>query len=112
MPTQCPKDVVDAFLNDMRAAIKAGRYAFIPRRKNLQTLAAHGLLLADVLDELMHLTFANYISGPETDRDRPSSDPFWIFKSSIEGERIYIKVKIEYQTDKGVKIVSFHMDEC
>ena len=111
MANSRPQAVVEQFLKDMRAAIAAGNYSFIPRKKNLDTLAALGLLVQDVLDELTQLTFDHYISGPETDRDRPNTDSFWIFKSIIEGNSIYIKVKIEYQTDKGVKIVSFHIAE-
>ena len=101
---------VAQFLSDMKKAVNAGKISFIPRKKNMFTLAKLGLTMKDVKDELINLSYANYVSGPETDYDCPASDCFWIFKTMIDSSCIYIKVKVLYQTDGGVKIVSFHID--
>lgn len=102
---------VEQVLRDLRDAIRVNRVDFIQREKNMKTLARLGLLVSDVYDELMNLTFSEYISGPEEDRDRPSSDKLWIFKKRVCGELLYIKFKIEYQTDGLLKVLSFHIDE-
>lgn len=102
---------VQRVLGDLQNAIRTNRFVFINRTKNMATLSSLGLLMSDVRDVLMHLTFAEYTKGPETDRDQPSSDPFWFFKKTVCGQVLYIKFKIEYQTDGKVKVVSFHIDE-
>ena len=86
------------------------KYIPINRKKNLDTLAQLGILWSDAITEIYKLTSADYNSGPEIDRDRPSSDNFWIFKKHIYGDAIYIKIKVEYQENGDVRIVSFHID--
>lgn len=94
----------------MRSAIDNDNYTLIPRRKNLNTLARLGIMLPDALDEIYALTSLDYFSGPDIDRDIPCSDKLWTFKKYIYGENIYIKLKVEYQENKQVKIISFHID--
>ena len=36
---------------------------------------------------------------------------FWVFKKNVDGNSIYIKFKVLYQKDGGVRVVSFHIDE-
>ncbi len=100
-----------AILAQMRSALDAGKFQFIPRRKNMRTLAQLGLTVQDAKDEIYSLTPAHYHSGPMIDRDRPASDHLWVFKKRVEGEILYIKFKILYQQDGSVKVLSFHMDE-
>ena len=102
---------IEKVLKDMREAIQTGKFAFIERRKNIDTLTELGLMAKDIPDELMDLSCSEYIKGPEQDSDRKESDDFWIFKKKISGQVIYIKFKVEYQIDGGVKVVSFHIDE-
>lgn len=105
------KEVVEAVLEDMRDAINSGRYFPQDRDKNIQTLAMLGITWDDAVDEMLDLRFCDYIKGPETDRDYPKTDKFWIFKKNVLGNTIYIKFKIEYMIDKDLKVMSFHIDE-
>ena len=111
MPVHSSQTVVEKVLSDMKDAIRNGRFYFVERTKNMNTLAELGILIHDVWDELLELDYTNYISGPETDRDDPFSDPLWIFKRTICDHMIYIKYKVEYQDDGTVKVISFHIDE-
>ena len=102
---------VEKILSDMRNALQQGKFFFAHRSKNMATLSALGLLMSDVRDELLNLSFSDYINGPEIDYGFPTSDRLWVFKKSISGQVIYIKFKVEYQTDGKVRVVSFHIDE-
>lgn len=64
-----------------------------------------------VKEEIYDLKEEDYKSGPSVDRDDPSSDHFWVFKKKVDGNSIYIKFKVLYQKDGGVRVVSFHIDE-
>ena len=71
---------VEHILSDMRKAISDGKFLPVNRKKNLDTLTQLGLTWPDAKDEIYHLEFRHYHSGPETDRDDPLSDQLWIFK--------------------------------
>ena len=102
--------IVSAFLEDVRKGINAGKFIPVNRRKNLYSLAYIGITWDDAKEEIYGLSVGDYISGPETDRDDPSSDYFWKFKKYVAGHLFYIKLKVLYQNDKSVKAVSFHID--
>jgi hypothetical protein len=102
---------VDAFLLDVRKAIKNKNYTPQNRDKNINTLSQLGITWKDAIDEIYELSYSNYIKGPETDRDRPNSDSFWMFKKHVLGNVIYIKLKIRYQQNKSLLVLSFHFDE-
>ncbi len=101
---------IDQILVDMRSAIVSKKYIPVPRRKNIETIARLGITWSDALNEIYSLSRTDYISGPEIDKDRPSSDMLWIFKKNVYGNLIYIKFKMEYQENGDVKIISFHFD--
>lgn len=112
MPTYSTKEeVVENMLHDMREALAEGQYYFVSRTKNIESLSQLGLTVSDIIDELNELTYADYRSGPVADRDFPDTDKLWIFKKKICNEVFYIKLKVEYQTNKRVKVLSFHIDE-
>jgi len=49
----------------------------------------------------------NYYDGPKQDRDRPGK--VWEFGKKIDGNEIYIKLKIaEVNNEKLAKCISFH----
>lgn len=97
-------------LEDLRTAIDQGLFFPVDRSVNLKTLASLGLTWLDVKSELYDLDPYDYWAGPEIDRDYPQTDKLWIFKKDVLGKLIYIKFKIEYQADSGVKVISFHID--
>lgn len=102
---------VQKILSDMRYAIDNKKFYPIDRQKNLKTLSYLGISWDVAKDEIYNLKEEDYKSGPSVDRDYPSSDYFWIFKKKIDGNVIYIKFKVLYQDDGGVRVVSFHIDE-
>lgn len=102
---------IDNFLEDVRSAIDSKKFIPVNRDKNRWTLAKLGLTWKDAKAEIYDLKRANYSSGPETDRDHPETDKMWKFGKLVCGYHIYIKLKVLYQEDNGVKIISFHIDE-
>jgi hypothetical protein len=103
------RDEVEIFLKTARMAIDNGRFTFIPRRKNIKSMARLGLSLTNILDELYDLTYNDYVSGPEPDDDRHEKDPVWIFKTVVLHDSFYIKIKIFLENN--LKIISFHIAE-
>ena len=75
-------------------------------KRFVQQIVLDGFAFVGILNNLL-----DCYKGPEQDRDRKESDYFWIFKKKISWQVIYIKFKVEYQIDGGVKVVSFHIDE-
>ena len=104
-------DVVNRLLADVQNAIDNNKCIPINRAKNLNTLSRLGILWSDALDVIYNLSYNDYVKGPEEDRDRPGTDKFWIFKNIRFGELLYIKIKILYQIDKSLLIVSFHIND-
>jgi hypothetical protein len=107
---QVSKEAAEAFLNSVKEAIRNGKYTLIPREKNRKSMAQHGLLLKDVLDEVCNLSYANYIRGPEPDDDPNEKDAVWVFKTYIVTDTFYVKIKI-VSSDQSLKILSFHISE-
>lgn len=104
-----PADI-QKLLSDMRYGLDNRVFIPICRKKNLDTLAQLGLTWDDAKDEIYGLTVSDYVSGPDIDRDYPSSDKFWKFKKVVSNCLIYIKLKVEYQINGDVRVVSFHID--
>ncbi|MBQ3544320.1 MAG: type II toxin-antitoxin system MqsR family toxin [Lachnospiraceae bacterium] len=61
------------FLEKTKRLISAGKYDFVPRRKNMQALAQHGLTIADAKNEILGLMVADYYKGPKQDFDQNRS---------------------------------------
>lgn len=105
-----PTEEIDKILLDMRNAIDSDKCIPIYRRKNLETLSTLGITWSDAITEIYSLTSSDYFSGPDIDRDMPTTDKLWVFKKYIYGDIIYIKLKVEYQINGEMRIVSFHID--
>ncbi len=97
--------MLDEFLRQLQVELAANRWVLIPRSKNLQSIAAHGLTLRDVYRAISHLSDKNYSKGPMPDRNGDPT-PVWIFRKKIGGKQFYIKLKLDPQV--GVKCISFH----
>ena len=85
---------IAAFLERMKRLISAGKYDFVPRRKNMQALAQHGLTILDAKNEILGLVVGDYYKGPKQDFDHNRPGDIWEFKKNIDGNSFYIKVKI------------------
>lgn len=58
-------DEIRQFLQDVKTLLSANRYDFVPRKKNLQSLALHGLSLKEAKDEIFSLVVSDYYKGPK-----------------------------------------------
>lgn len=112
MSIQSSKLDIAAYLSEVKKLVSKGKYDFVPRRKNMQSLARHGLSLLDAKNEILGLTVSDYYKGPKVDFDSDRSGYIWEFKKDIEGIKFYIKIKIaDEKGDKILKCLGFHEDE-
>ncbi len=103
---------IAAFLAQAQGLLAEGRYVFVPRTKNLEALADHGLTIADAREEILSLTEEDYFKGPKTDFDISQPGDIWEFKKRVDGFRFYVKLKIQSRNGRDIlKCLSFHEDE-
>jgi len=81
-------------------------FAFVERGKCLDTIARLGITIEQAKEEILELTYEDYYKGPETDTER--SGYFWTFGKIINGEEIFIRLKI-VPCLKLAKCQSFHI---
>lgn len=75
---------ITAFLEKAKRLIVAGKYDFVPRRKNMQALAQHGLTVADAKAELLGFVVGDYYIGPKQDLDSNRQGDIWEFKKDVD----------------------------
>lgn len=83
----------------------------VPRKENNKALLDLGLTPKTRKEEIICITYQDYIKGPEEDRDKPGY--IWEFGRQVEGTDIYIKLK-QFTTESGkrtAKCISFHKAE-
>lgn len=103
---------VIVFLEKAKTLISAGKYDFVPRRKNMQSLAQHGLTIIDAKNEIIGLVVGDYYKGPKQDLDPNRPGDIWEFKKDIGGIIFYVKVKIVTENGKEIlKCIGFHEDD-
>lgn len=112
MNNQADKAKVAMYLVKVKKLVSAGKYDFVPRRKNLQSLAQHGLTPVDAKNEIIDLEVGDYYKGPKQDYDPARPGEIWEFKKNIDDVQFYIKIKIVQENDEYIlKCLSFHADE-
>lgn len=110
MGNDTSKIAVSIFLEDVKKLIVEKRYDFVPRRKNIQALANHGLTISDAKLEILELVVDDYYKGPKQDFDRPGE--IWEFKKKVNEVQFYIKLKIIEENGESIlKCLGFHEDE-
>ncbi len=67
--TQISTHEVKKYLVRIKTAISEGRYQFVQRRKNMESLSKAGLLVDHVKEILLGLTYSDYFNGPEPEDD-------------------------------------------
>lgn len=103
---------ISAYLAQVKNLISAGKYDFVPRRKNMLALSKHGLTITDAKNEILDLEVKDYYKGPKTDLDARRPGDVWEFKRNIDGAPFYVKVKIIQEDGEDIlKCLSFHEDE-
>lgn len=112
MSNQASASDIAAYLASVKKLLSSGKYDFVPRRKNMQALAQHGLTIADAKDEILGLVVGDYYKGPKRDLDSDRPGDIWEFKKSINGIQFYVKVKIVQQNGEDIlKCLGFHEDD-
>ncbi len=103
---------ITLFLEKMKKLLSTGKYDFVPRRKNMQALARHGLTIADAKSEILGLVAGDYYKGPKQDLDPNRPGDIWEFKKDVDGTQFYVKVKIVQENGENVlKCLGFHEDD-
>jgi hypothetical protein len=95
---------VNQFLEEFFDLINDEKFFTVPRKKNSDCLATLKLFEDDVIDEVLSLTYKDYVSGPH--KDNNGTGDIWVFGKVISGHLIYIKLKIDYD---NAKCISFHL---
>lgn len=112
MSNQADTTEIVAYLTSVKKLLSAGEYEFVPRRKNMQALAQHGLTIADAKDKILGLVAGDYYKGPKPDLDQNRPGDIWEFKKAIDGMIFYVKLKIVQEEGKEIlRCLSFHEDE-
>ncbi len=112
MATCVNKSDITSYLVQIKRLLSKGKYDFVPRRKNMQTLAQYGWTIADVKSEILGLVVDDYYKGPKQDHDLNRPGEIWEFKKNIDGRQFYVKVKIVKENGVDIlKCLSFHEDE-
>ncbi len=100
------------FLEEMKNLVSAGKYDFVPRRKNMMALARYGLTIKDAKNELLGLIVKDYYKGPKKDFSVSHPGDIWEFKKNVNGQPFYVKVKIvDVNGENILKCLGFHDDE-
>jgi hypothetical protein len=108
---QASKADIAAYLVKTKKLLLSGNYDFVPRKKNMQSLAKYGLTIIDAKNEMIGLTVNDYYKGPEKDQDAKQSGDIWVFKKNVDGTVFYVKIKIARTNGKDIlKCLSFHED--
>jgi len=102
------KEEINRFLGNFKKSINKHSLHVLKRDKNIKTIVELGFKLLDVSDEILRLTYMDYIDGPKTDYDDNYPGVLWEFGKNIKYEDIYIKLKLS--DDKPV-CISFHVAE-
>ena len=114
-PPNTNQDGIKAFLQEVKDTVTATQagyptWVLVPRPKNNDCLAKLEYTFTDVKAQILDLAVKNYIRGPFPDQDERGE--FWEFGKTIEGNEIYIKLKLaNFGNLKKVRIVSFHVAE-
>ncbi|MFH1368611.1 MAG: hypothetical protein ABII64_05755 [Elusimicrobiota bacterium] len=98
---------VTEFLQQFKT-FQTKKLVFFGNRKiNIDTLTYLGLTVKDIEENIQQLTYKNYCSGPEDDRDNPGHK-IWEFGVEISIFKIYIKLSDDFSFNYA-KCISFHI---
>lgn len=96
--------------------MKRGSFHLVKRwdRKNIDFISSLGLTIKEAirtihLPTIRKLTYKNYCSGPEKDRDIKNCN-VWVFGVEINNKEVYIKLSDNFK-NKLATSISFHEAE-
>jgi len=106
------KDTVRAFLRRFKEVAANHGIHIVDREETDRTLISLGFTRANCKEEIMALSVLDYSSGPDPDFSRPGSARMWVFGKDIDGQEIYIKIKVaEGEFRDSAVCISFHFSE-
>lgn len=96
------------FLKEFKEIVTTERKLYIvDRQEKNKSLSELGFTKKLCRDEILSLSVEHYYRGPTSDRDRPGE--VWEFDKKIDGNEIYIKLKIaDTGNERFAKCISFH----
>lgn len=106
-------DYVKKFLAQFKKAIEAnnGSLYVVSRQKNRDSLIILGLTEEIREEIILSLSLQDYCDGPK--RDPIWAGDVWEFGRVIEGEEVYIKLKLETICgNERPTCISFHKAQC
>lgn len=108
---EAEKEAIRSFLRKFKEIATKGRgIDIVNRSKNMQALANLGFTKKNCREEILGLSVDHYCDGPKRDQDKPGE--IWEFGKLIEGNEVYIKLKIaDVEGEKIAKCISFHVAE-
>ncbi len=112
MSNQANASDVALYLESVKKLVSKGKYDFVPRRKNMQALAKHGLTIKDAKAEILGLVVGDYFKGPKQDLDSNRPGDIWEFKKMVDKTQFYVKLKIVQEDGENIlKCLGFHDDD-
>ena len=63
MSDQTSTSDITSYLTEVKKMLSEGKYDFVPRRKNMQALAQHGLTITDAKNEILGLVVVVVITN-------------------------------------------------
>lgn len=99
-------DEVKQFLLDFKQAATINGVDFVPRKGNMLTLTYLGITKKNLEEIFLGLSVADFCKGPIADRDKPGE--LWEFGKDMDGEEVYIKLKVVKELNLA-KCISFHI---
>ncbi len=91
MSNQANASDVALYLESVKKLVSKGKYDFVPRRKNMQALAKHGLTIKDAKAKILGHVVGDYFKGPKQDLDSNRPGDIWEFKKMVDKNAILCK---------------------
>lgn len=101
---------VRQFLREFKILVDQNGLTVKDRQKNQKDLLEMGLTSMQRLEIILSLSVQDYCAGPKEDMYEPGQ--LWIFGKHVDGEEVYIKLKIaESRGEEYAVCFSFHKSE-
>jgi len=104
------KEEIAAFLRKFKEVVTSSgnnNLTIIQRNDYKDTVSYLGITYKQAREEILGLTFENYIDGPKQDHKKKNNN-IWEFGIKIYGEEIYIKLSDDFSEGRAF-CISFHI---
>lgn len=102
---QAQKSDITCFLISFKK-VALNKFIFVDRKVNLDCITRLGITIETVKNIIFNLTYKNYMSGPDKDKDRRVGS-VWVFGTLVNNTEIYIKLSDNFNFNIA-KCISFH----